>query len=51
MIIKMRGGMHSREIREYEISSKGVVIGERLEGYDHLITGVPTRVERPAPKK
>jgi len=46
MIVKMRGGNHSKDIREYEITSKGVVIGERLTGYDHLITGVPRRVER-----
>ena len=46
MVVKMRGGNHSKEIREYEITSKGVEIGERLTGYDHLITGVPTRVER-----
>src|SRR6202789_949715 len=44
MVLKMRGGAHSKDIREYEITSKGVVIGERLTGYDHLITGIPTRV-------
>jgi circadian clock protein KaiC len=47
----MRGGAHSKDIREYEIASKGVVIGERLLGYDHLITGIPTRVRQPAPEK
>jgi circadian clock protein KaiC len=44
MVLKMRGGAHSKDIREYEITSKGVEIGERLTGYDHLITGIPTRV-------
>ena len=44
MVIKMRGGDHSKDIREYEITSKGVVIGERLTGYEHLLTGIPTRV-------
>jgi len=43
-VVKMRGGVHSTDIREYEITSKGMVIGERLTGYDHLITGIPTRV-------
>jgi circadian clock protein KaiC len=51
MVLKMRGGAHSKDIREYEIASKGVVIGERLTGYDHLITGIPTRVGQSAPKK
>jgi circadian clock protein KaiC len=44
MVVKMRRGYHSRDIREYEITSKGVVVGERLTGYDHLITGIPRRV-------
>jgi circadian clock protein KaiC len=44
MVVKMRRGDHSRDIREYEITSKGVVVGERLKGYDHLITGIPRRV-------
>jgi len=51
MVLKMRGGAHSKDIREYEIASKGVVIGERLVGYDHLITGIPTRVGQPASKR
>ncbi len=44
MVVKMRGGNHSREIREYEITTDGVVIGERFSGYDHLMTGIPRRV-------
>ncbi len=51
MVLKMRGGAHSKDIREYEITSKGVVIGERLMDYDRLITGIPRRVDRSAPKK
>jgi circadian clock protein KaiC len=46
MVLKMRGGAHSKDIREYEITSKGVVVGERMQGYDHLITGIPTRAGR-----
>ena len=44
MVIKMRGGAHSKDIREYEITSKGVIIGERVTGYDPLISGIPKRV-------
>ncbi|MDX9972341.1 MAG: ATPase domain-containing protein [FCB group bacterium] len=40
-IIKMRGGNHSKDIREYEITSQGLVLGERLEQYQGLITGIP----------
>jgi len=41
VVVKMRGGNHSKDIREYEITSRGVVVGERLAGYRGLITGVP----------
>ncbi len=47
MVLKMRGGAHSNDIREYEIASDGIVIGERLTGYDRLITGIPARTDRP----
>jgi len=46
MVVKMRGGDHSKDIREYEITSKGFVIGDRLKGYDHLITGIPNRARQ-----
>jgi circadian clock protein KaiC len=45
MVVKMRGVNHSKDIREYEISPKGVVMGKRLLGYDRLITGVPSATE------
>jgi circadian clock protein KaiC len=41
MVVKMRGGNHSKDIREYEITTTGLVIGERLSGFERLITGVP----------
>lgn len=50
MIIKMRGGAHSKDIREYDITSEGVAIGERLSGYDSVITGIPRWVDRTSPK-
>jgi circadian clock protein KaiC len=43
MVVKMRRGAHSRDVREYEITEKGIVMGERLEGFEHLITGIPNR--------
>ncbi len=52
VIIKMRGGSHSQDIREYEITSKGMVIdGERLKDYQHLITGIPERLNRSGKKE
>jgi len=49
VVIKMRGGDHSKDIREYEITSEGgIVVGERLKDYQRLITGIP---ERPVQKQ
>jgi circadian clock protein KaiC len=49
MVVKMRGGGHSKEIREYEITTDGVVLGEPLTGYDQLITGLPKRASALGP--
>jgi circadian clock protein KaiC len=47
IVVKMRGGDHSKDIREYEITAEGVIIlGERLTGYEGLITGIPRRLRR-----
>ena len=43
MVIKMRGGAHSKDIREYEITSDGIVLGDCPKEYAHLITGIPDR--------
>jgi circadian clock protein KaiC len=37
----MRRSAHSIDMREYEITSEGFAIGERLRGYRGLTTGVP----------
>jgi circadian clock protein KaiC len=47
IVIKMRGGNHSKNIVEYEISpERGFVIGEWLRDYQRLTTGLPERVDR-----
>jgi circadian clock protein KaiC len=41
VVVKMRRGTHSIDMREFEITSRGIVIGDRLQGYRGLTTGVP----------
>ncbi len=50
VVIKMRGGNHSKDIREYVITDKGVVvIHPRSTEYVRLTTGIPERTgPRPA---
>jgi len=44
MVVKMRRGAHSKDIRQYDISSQGFVLVERLSNRDQLITGIPRRI-------
>jgi len=39
--VKMRRGVHSRDIRQYQITPAGIVIGERFRNFVDLITGIP----------
>jgi len=41
MVVKMRGGPHSIDMNEYQVTDKGIVIGEPLRGYRGLISGIP----------
>jgi circadian clock protein KaiC len=52
LIVKMRGGNHSKDIREYQVTSEGVIIiGPRLTGFRGLTTGNPERLARPIDKE
>jgi circadian clock protein KaiC len=42
-IIKMRSSSHSTEIRQYELTERGMKIGSALHGYRGIITGIPER--------
>jgi len=45
VVVKMRGGNHSKDIREYVITKKGVIIiSPRRTEYAKLISGLPERV-------
>ncbi len=44
LVVKMRGGNHSKDIREYEVTSQGLVVGARLTQYKGLISGLPERL-------
>lgn len=40
-IIKTRGRRHSHDLRAYEVTEKGIVIGEVLKQYRGILTAVP----------
>jgi circadian clock protein KaiC len=51
VVVKMRGGDHSKELREYIITSTGVSVGARLKGFRGLVTGIPGPFYAASPKK
>jgi circadian clock protein KaiC len=40
-VVKVRGSAHSKEIRAFEITGDGIVVGGALGRYDGLLTGSP----------
>jgi circadian clock protein KaiC len=46
-VVKVRSSQHSKELKEYEISSAGgILIGKALKGYEGLLTGTPRGGDR-----
>jgi len=45
VVAKMRSSQHSKDLRSYEITDAGIVVGEVLKEYRGIITGVPQPVE------
>jgi circadian clock protein KaiC len=43
-VLKKRTGRHEPSIREFTISSRGVEVGPRLDGFRGVLTGTPTYV-------
>src|SRR5688572_22044884 len=41
MVVKMRRSKHSIDMHEYQITSKGLVVGEALRGFSGLTSGIP----------
>lgn len=42
-VAKVRASAHSRDLRLFEITAEGIVVGERVGDYQGLLTGRPTR--------
>jgi circadian clock protein KaiC len=46
-VAKLRASAHSSDLRLFSIDDDGIRIGERLEGYEGLLGGRPTRRQTP----
>jgi circadian clock protein KaiC len=49
-VVKVRGSAHSKDLRTFEITEKGIVMGETLGEYEGLLTGSPELIPSPPPE-
>jgi circadian clock protein KaiC len=50
-VVKVRGSAHSKDLRMFEITKDGIVVGRTLGNYDGLLTGSPDEnMSAPPPK-
>ena len=49
-VVKVRGSAHSKDLRAFEITEDGIVMGETLGGYEGLLTGNPVLMPVPREK-
>ncbi|MEX1128402.1 MAG: ATPase domain-containing protein [Vicinamibacterales bacterium] len=50
-VVKVRGSAHSKELRAFEITKDGIVVGDALGNYNGLLTGHPVAADEPAPAR
>ncbi|MEW6748097.1 MAG: ATPase domain-containing protein [Candidatus Micrarchaeota archaeon] len=50
-ILKVRGSNHSKELRLYDITGSGMLIGEPLSGFEGVLTGIGRKVSKSAGEK
>jgi len=43
-VLKTRGDDHSKSLREYKITNKGIVVGETFKGYESVMTGSARKI-------
>jgi circadian clock protein KaiC len=56
-VVKVRGSAHSKDMRAFEITEEGIVMGETLGRYEGLLTGSPELIpsktddQQPSPRR
>ena len=43
-VVKLRGSAHSNELRQFEITDAGIIIGDPVRDYEGLLSGRATLV-------
>ncbi len=50
-VLKTRGDDHSKSLREYHITGKGIVVGETFKGFENVMTGSTRKVAKSVEEK
>jgi circadian clock protein KaiC len=50
-VVKVRASAHKQDLRVFEITADGIVVGERIGNYQGLLTGSPHPVDRQVPRR
>jgi circadian clock protein KaiC len=50
-VVKVRGSAHSKDLRAFEITEEGLVMGEKMDRYEGLLTGSPEWIANGPSKK
>ena len=48
-VVKVRASAHNKELRRFEISDRGIVVGARVDNYEGLLTGSPQLIPGVSP--
>ena len=49
-VVKMRESDHSKDMRVFDITDEGIVIGKRIADYEGLLTGRPELIQATQPR-
>lgn len=44
LVLKLRGSAHAKDIRQYDITAKGLEVQQKFEGQQGLLSGSPQRM-------
>ncbi len=50
-VVKLRGSDHSKELREYTITERGIAVGQVLGAHRGILTGAPSPIASSPPRK
>ncbi len=50
-VVKLRGSQHSKELKLYDVTNAGLVMGQGLHGYEGIMSGTPKRMRAARKRK